>query len=135
MDCQKLKMAKKELIYKSRILGEVPVTISISRYANNGCLYVGLHKRPDADGDDYFGSVTVNLPGSVPEHCAYVATNNLSGILPFLKEYKLAKPLPVVGGSGFCSYPLFAFDMQKLRDYATEDVDAYLAASSCEREV
>ena len=120
---------KKELIYKSRILGIVPVTISVNRYANNGCLYIGLDKLPDEYGDDYFGSITVNLPGSVPEHCAYVNTNNLSGILPFLKEYKLAKPLPVVGKSGFCTYPLFLFNIEVLHEYAPEDVEAYLAGT------
>ena len=129
-------MAKKELIYKSRILGDVPVTIVVYRYTSNGCLYVGLNKRPDEHGDDYFGSVTVNLPGSVPEHCAYVNTNNLSGILPFLKEYKLAKPLPVIGTRGFCAYPLFQFDIERLREFAPEDVEVYLAGTpAVEREV
>ena len=123
---------KKELIYKSRILGEVPVTISINRYASNGCLYVGLNKRPDEYGDDYFGSITVNLPGSVPKHSAYVNVNGLSGILPFLKEYKLAKPMSVVGESGFCAYPLFRFDLEKLREYAPDEVAAYLSAVESE---
>ena len=122
-----LKM-KKELIYKSRILGNVPVTISVNRSANK-CLYIGLDKRPDEYGDDYFGSITVNLPGSVPEHCAYVNTNNLSEVLPFLKEYKLAKPLPVVGESGSCAYPLFQFVIECLHEYAPEDVKTYLAGT------
>lgn len=123
-----LKKMKKVLIYKSKILGDVPVIISVNRYANNGSLYIGLDKRPDEYGEDYFGSIPVNLPGSVPAHCAYVNTNNLSGILPFLKEYKLAKPLPVVGGRGLCTYPLFLFNMTVLREYAPEEVDAYLTA-------
>jgi len=122
-------MKKKELIYKSKILGSIQVTIVVGRYAKNGSLYIGLYKEPDEFGDNTFGDVTVNLPGNVPEHCAYVDTNNLSGVLPFLKEYKLATPLPFVGGNGFCAYPLFQFDIERLREFAPEDVEAYLAGT------
>ena len=77
-------------------MGNVPVTISVNRSANNGGVYIGLDKLPDEYGDDYFGSITVNLP--------------------------------VVGKSGFCTYPLFLFNMTVLREYAPEEVDAYLTA-------
>ena len=124
---------KKELIYKSKILGNIPVTIMVGRYANNRSLYIGLLKRPDEDGEDFFGDLTVNLPGNVPTHCAYVDTNNLSGVLPFLKENKLATPLPFVGSSGFCTYPLFQFNIERLRELAPEDVEAYLALTPADK--
>lgn len=119
---------KKELLYKSKIMDTIPVTLVIGRYVKNGSLYVGLRKKPDEYGDDFFGDITVNLTGTVPVHCAYVDTNNLSGVLPFLKQYNLATPLPFVGTSGYCTYPLFQFDMEKLREYAPEDVETYLKA-------
>ena len=122
-------MKKKKLIYKSKILGSIQVTIVVGRYTKNRSLYIGLCKEPDEFGDNPFGDVTVNLPGNVPEHCAYVDTNNLSGVLPFLKEHKLATPLPFVGGNGFCAYPLFQFDIERLREFAPEDVEAYLAGT------
>ena len=116
---------KKKLIYKSKICGKVPVTISVNRYAKNGALSVQLYKHPNKNGDAYFGSITVNLPEIIPENCAYVDTNNMSGVLPFLKEYNLATQLPIVAESSLCTYPLFAFNMEKLREYAPEDVAAY----------
>lgn len=126
---QKKQKEQKELIYESRILGSVPVTIVVGRYANNGCLYVGLNKRPDETGDTSFGSVTVNLRMLPPANCAFVDTNNLSGVLPFLKKYKLAHPLPLEMGSNFCSYPLFQFNMEKLWEYAPEDMASYVAGA------
>lgn len=116
---------KKKLIYKSKICGNVPVTISVNRYDKNRGLSVELYKYPNENDDAYFGSVTINLPAGAPEHCAFVDTNKMSGVLPFLKEYGLAAPLPIVAESGFCTYPLFVFNIEKLREYAPEDVAAY----------
>ena len=50
---KKKELTKKELIYKSKILGSIPVTIMVGRYANNRSLYIGLLKRPDEDGEDF----------------------------------------------------------------------------------
>lgn len=51
MVCLVFKMKKvKELIYKSEILGNVPVILVVSSYRNNSCLYVGLKKEPDESG-------------------------------------------------------------------------------------
>lgn len=120
-----IKILKKKLIYKSKTCGNVPVTISVNRYAKNKGLSVELYKYPYKNDDSYFGSITVNLPGGAPKHCAYVDTNKMSGVLPFLKEYRLAAPLPIVAESGFCTYPLFVFNIEKLREYAPEDVATY----------
>lgn len=84
-----------------------------------------LYKYPNENDDAYFGSITINLPEGTPEHCAFVDTNKMSGVLPFLKEYGLATPLPIVAENGFCTYPLFVFNVEKLREYAPEDVAAY----------
>lgn len=115
----------KKLIYKSKTCGKVPVTISVNRYDINGSLSVELYKYPNKNEDSYFGSITVNLPGVIAKHCAYVDTNKMSGVLPFLKEYGLAAPLPVIAERAFCTYPLFVFNIEKLREYAPEDVAAY----------
>lgn len=116
---------KKKLIYKSKTCGNVPVTISVNRYAKNEGLSVELYKYPHENDDAYFGSITVNLPEGAPKYCAYVDTNKMSGVLPFLKEYGLVAPLPIVADSGFCTYPLFVFNIEKLREYTLEDVATY----------
>ena len=116
---------KKELIYCSKVCGNVPVTISVRRYANDNSLCVTLHKQPDEYGDDYFGSITVNLPAKLPEDCAFIDTNKLSGVLPFLKKYGLAKPVSITANSNWCAYPLFQFNLEKLREYTSEDVQIF----------
>lgn len=115
---------KKKLIYKSKKSGNVPVTISVNQYDKNKGLSVKLYKYPNENDDAYFGSITINLHGA-PEHCAFVDTIKMSQVLLFLKEYGLAVPLPIFAENDFGTYPLFAFNIEKLREYAPEDVAAY----------
>ena len=68
-----------------------------------------------------FATLTVNLAGVGYEEMqgkelAFVDTNNNTGVERFLKEYKIAKPTGFYGFSGFCSYPLYKFDLKKLEE-------------------
>lgn len=45
---------------------------------------------------------------------AYLDTNNFPEGVQLVKKYKLAEPTGEYGQSGFCTYPLYKFDMKKL---------------------
>ena len=43
--------------------GHEELALEVSSYADNGCLYIGLHNKTE-EGFDHFGKLTVNLPMS-----------------------------------------------------------------------
>ncbi|MBR1741554.1 MAG: DUF4313 domain-containing protein [Lachnospiraceae bacterium] len=49
---------------------------------------------------------------------SYVDTNNCPWALDFIKEYSLGEPTGRTRKSGFCTYPLVRFDMEKLKEFA-----------------
>ena len=62
-----------------------------------------------------FATLTVNLEGAhLPADCAYVDTNNCPWAEEFIAAYKLGKYLGIHGHSGFCEYPLYRFDLDKI---------------------
>lgn len=79
----------------------------------------------DAEGDEAkMHKITVNLPGSnaMPNEfgLAYVDTNNHAYIRDFVEDNSLAEY--VAGGdrvSGFCTYPLYKFDLEKFAPLET----------------
>ena len=86
-----------------------------NKYVNNGNTYIGLITK---DGEP-FADVTVNIEKlNNPNICA-VDTNNLTFITELLAKYKLIKENSPVGElhSGFCTYPLYLFDMDKVKEY------------------
>lgn len=93
--------------------GEEKVTPIITRYANNKTLAVQLMCE-----DGPFATLTVNLPES-KKHCngnrAFVDVNNCPWACDFLESNELAKPLYRYGFSGFCTYPLYEFNLDKLK--------------------
>lgn len=93
--------------------GTEEVTIHKTKYAKGG-LAIQLF----CDDGIPYATLTVNLK-KVPDGYAYVDTNNLPFAEEFINRYKLGKY--VVGQdaiSGFCVYPLYHFDMDKLNEYA-----------------
>ena len=66
------------------------------------------------EDDDDFATLTVNLPESnlfCDEKTAFIDTNNCPWAEQFLKENKIAKPTGHYGHSGWCSYPLYEFNL------------------------
>lgn len=61
--------------------------------------------------------MTVNLVElPLPEH-AYIDTNNFPEAVEFIKENELGKPLGPTRQSGFCEYPLYELDLDKLKEW------------------
>lgn len=66
-----------------------------------------------------FGNLTVNIQGKTCEKDeAYVDTNNMPNAEQFIKEYRLGKPTGKTAKSGYCTYPLYKFDMEQIAKYA-----------------
>lgn len=75
----------------------------------------------DDDGE-FWSDVTVNLPGYlVEENEAFVNVNAYSDVVGMLEKYEIAKPTGVKVNSGFVTYPLYKFDMDKLLKYGTRE--------------
>lgn len=109
--------------------GHEELALEVSSYANNGCLYIGLHNKTE-EGFDQFGDLTVNLPMSSmipPEpNEAYIDNFLSKENLRFIKKHKLGVILPEIGFSGYCTYAKVAFDMERLREFDPKGVEGYL---------
>ena len=109
--------------------GHEELALEVSSYANNGCLYIGLHNKTE-EGFDQFGNLTVNLPMSSmipPEpNEAYIDHFLSKENLRFIKKHKLGVVLSEIGFSGYCAYAKVAFDMERLREFDPKGVEGYL---------
>lgn len=60
-----------------------------------------------------WSDITVNIPGTIaPVGTAFIDTNNNPWAEDFLMENGIAKPTGATGHSGYCTYPLYEFDMK-----------------------
>ena len=94
-----------------------PMTFEIQHYLDNGNLYVGLLSN-DEGYPEPWQNLTVNLGVTCNENCGFIDTNNNgNGIIDWLVENGLCKPTGRIKASGFCMYPEFEFNMEKLKEY------------------
>ena len=93
--------------------GTYEVTAFKTQYRNNNSLAVQLL---DEDGSP-FGMLTVNLPETreLKDNEQFVDVNNCPWAPEFIRGNALGEPTGRMGQSGFCSYPLYAFDLNKLK--------------------
>lgn len=99
---------------------EYDIKFQLTNYASNNSLAI-LMMCFDKEYKYWepYGYLTVNLEefsDGLPEDCAYVDTNNLEGIGDWIVENKLGEPTGMVGYSGYCSYPMFQFDLAKIKE-------------------
>ena len=82
-------------------------------YARDNSLAVILI---DTKVDDIFDCLTVNIAESIllKDNEAFVDTNNNPWATEFIEDNKLGKFTGRYGHSGYCTYPLYQFDLQKL---------------------
>lgn len=88
---------------------EYDVTPVATRYMNDN-LAVLLFE-PDREE---FGALTVNLGDDLPPDTGYLDTNNLPDAEGFVLRHGIATYTGEFRGSGFCTYPLYRFDMGRL---------------------
>lgn len=95
-----------------------PMTFKLDRYTDNGNLYVGLITHVDGYPEPW-QNLTVNL-GKCMEGYAYIDTNNNGEeILRWLFENGIGHLTGAVRQSGFCLYPEFEFNLDKLAEYTS----------------
>lgn len=104
----------KKLIYNSKYIAGREVYLTVDTYHNNGRIYLGLKC---LDGE-HFGDITVNLVSSpVHENANYLDVSNLSAVEDFINNNQLGEFTGVYGYSGYNSYPLYEFDIDRIKEY------------------
>lgn len=92
--------------------GTYNVSIETSAYYCGDNLAIRLITE---DGEP-FAILSVNLPEwTLPNNIAFVDTNNCPWAEKFISDNKLGRPTGITGTSGYCTYPLYRFDMEKLK--------------------
>ena len=69
--------------------------------------------------------MTVNLGDTTPNYCAYVDTNNLPDAETFIADNELGTFTGFVKRSGYCEYPLYMFNPDKLRELCPDGLAMY----------
>lgn len=123
---------EKTLNLQSQYGGEIKVFLEINTYLNNGCMYIGLVEQ--GEYPEPYGDLTVNLSGKVPDYCGYVDLNNMPELEQFIEENKLGEFTGLVKRSGFCEYPLYLFDADRLRQLCPDGMSVYEAGIGKGRE-
>lgn len=109
---------------KTRFGNTQNVTLEVNAYVDNNSLYVGLTAMPYGV-PEYYGDMTVNLLESVPPYCAFVDTNNMPELEDFLVKNGIAEFTGLMQKSGYCSYPLYLFDVEKMRKLCPDGMATY----------
>ncbi len=80
-----------------------------------------------------YGDVTLNLTTSVPAYCAFVDTNNMPELEDFLVKNGIAEFTGLSQQSGFCQFPLYLFDAEKLRKLCPDGMADYERINGLDR--
>lgn len=95
---------------------EVECYLEIAGYANNGNMAIVLRVAEGPLQDAHYGTATVNLH-PVDDDYGFLDYNNMPLIPGIFESLGIAKPTGIKARSGYCSYPLYQFDMNVLREY------------------
>lgn len=118
---------EKTMKLHSQFGGEYDVSLEINTYLNNGCMYIGLRTYEEGYPEPY-GDITVNLSGKAPDYCGYVDLNNMPELEKFIADNDLGEFTGLTQRSGFCEYPLYLFNVDKLREMCPDGMQAYEAS-------
>ena len=84
----------------------------------NGNLAIRLdYFDEDLQGWLPFVNLTVNFENKLSEDQAYVDTNNCPWAEEFIEEYQLGEDTGRIKMSGYCFYPLYRFNLEKIKEY------------------
>lgn len=121
----------KKMKYESK-WGDEMVELTMSRYAGSGNLFLELINT-EGEYPEPYGNITVNL-GEVPKYCGYIDTNNMPEMEKFIVDNDLGNFTGLTLQSGFCEYPLYVFNVDKLRVLCPEQMEKYEKDTDSARE-
>ena len=99
-----------------------PMTFELATYVENGNLYVGLLCHDDGYPMPW-QNLTVNLSVPCKPNRAFIDTNNNGNeIIDWLEQNGLGYYTGNLMPSGWCVYPEFEFNMEKLMEHVTRDM-------------
>lgn len=89
------------------------VFLRVGEYRGDGSVAIQAWNRQDG----CICTLTVCLcdPG-LEEGESYIDTNNCPWAIEFIEKEGLGKRTGIFGHSGFCTYPIVKFDMEKVRE-------------------
>jgi len=95
--------------------GDYEVAIELDSYRTDGSLAIELI---DVEEQWPFAMITVCLPeeGIAGDNFTFIDTNNCPWAPEFIRNNHLGVPTGNLGFSGFCTYPLYNMDLNKLRE-------------------
>ena len=114
----------KTLTLETRFGTKEEVELTIDSYHNSRCLFLGLTTNEEGFYEPY-GDISVNLNDNAPDYCAYVDTNNMPELEKFLEDNEIGYFTGMVKQSGFCTYPLYMFNIDKLRELCPYGLERY----------
>ncbi len=89
------------------------VYLQIGKYQADNSVAIRAWNREDGP----IATITVCLcDKSLGEGEAYIDTNNCPWAIDFIEQEGLGKKTGRMGRSGYCTYPVVKFDMQKVRE-------------------
>lgn len=94
--------------------GTYEVELGVSEYLNNGSLAIELI---DAEERESFAILTVNInEKGADKETAYVDINDCPWATKFIEDNELGEFTGKYGRSGFCVYPLYKFNLDKIKE-------------------
>lgn len=90
------------------------VKTHIGNYRSNNNLAISLI----TDIGEPFATLTVNINTLEDDYLASVDTNNCPWAEDFIKDNKLGTPTGMYQKSGWCSYPVYRFDLDEVKKYS-----------------
>lgn len=124
-----LQFSKTEMEYETFWGSTEKVVPRLNSYANNNNLYLGLSYF-DGEYEEWlpYTDVTVNV-GNLPYLKSAIDTNNNgTTIINFLEKNGFGHLTGEIIESGFCKYPVFAFNEDKLKEVDSENFVLYAKA-------
>ena len=83
-------------------------------YQADGSLAIIVMEEKEDGEDEQFDVITTCLPwGCADKSHAYIDTNNCSWAEKMLKQHRIAKDTDIWERSGYCTYPLYEFNLTK----------------------
>jgi len=88
--------------------------LELNTYAHSNSVCIDIVSKTEGP----LARITTCLIDDIPESFGFVDTNNCPWAEDFINEFGLGIHTGMHCESGFCSYPLYEFNMDKLKEYA-----------------